>query len=61
MFHPTVYRQSSIWKTIVEKEPTVGRSLCLLIDLLLVLKTKVAFVRFCLSKPPKIRMDEGSI
>ena len=61
LFQPTVYRQSSIWNTIVEKEPTVGRSLYLLIDLLLVLKTKVALVRFCLSKPPKIRIELGSI
>ena len=47
--------------TIVEKPPTVGRSVCLLIDLLFVLKTNVAFVRFCLSNPPKMRMDDGSI
>ena len=56
-----MYKQSSIWKTIVEKLPTVGKSLCLLIDLLLVLNTKVAFVRFYLSKPPKMRIEEGSI
>ena len=61
LFQPTVYRQSSIWKTMVENEPTVGRSLYRLIDLLFVLKTKVALVRFCLSNPPKIRIEDGSI
>ena len=61
MFHPTVYRQSSIWKTIVEKDPTVGRSPARSIVLLAVLKTKVALVLLALSKPPKMRIEEGPI
>jgi hypothetical protein len=61
LFQPTVYSESSIWNTIVLNEPTVGRSLCRLIVLLFVLNTKVAFVRFYLSNPPKIRIEEGSI
>ena len=61
LFQPTVYRQSSIWNTIVENEPTVGRSPALSIVLLAVLNTKVALVLLALSNPPKIRMDEGPI
>lgn len=46
---------------MVEKEPTVGRSPALSIVLLAVLKTKVALVLLALSKPPKIKIDEGPI
>lgn len=45
LFQPTVYKQSSIWKTMVEKLPTVGKSPCFIIDLLFVLKTKAELVR----------------
>ena len=61
LFHPTVYRQSSIWNTIVLKLPTVGKSSCLTIYWLFVLNMKLAWVRFWRSKPPKIRILEGSI
>jgi hypothetical protein len=46
---------------MVENEPTVGRSPARSIVLLAVLKTKVAFVLLALSKPPKIRIEEGPI
>jgi hypothetical protein len=46
---------------MVENEPTVGKSPALSIVLFAVLNTKVALVRFALSKPPKIRMEEGPI
>ena len=45
LFQPTVYKQSSIWKTMVEKLPTVGKSPYFIIDLLFVLNTKVELVR----------------
>lgn len=61
LFQPTVYKFSSIWKTIVEKLPTVGKSAALSIVFLDVLKINVALVLFCLSNPPKIRMFEGLI
>ena len=61
LFQPTVYRLSSIWNTMVEKLPTVGKSEALSIVFLLVLKIKVAFVLFCLSNPPKIKMLVGLI
>ena len=61
LFQPTVQRQSSIWNTIVEKLPTVGRSPCFSIVCELVLNKKVAFVLFYLSKPPNINMDDGPI
>jgi hypothetical protein len=61
LFHPTVYRQSSIWNTIVENDPTVGKSPALSIVLLAVLNTKVALVLFALSKPPKIKIEDGPI
>jgi hypothetical protein len=46
---------------MVLNEPTVGRSAYLVIDLLFALNTKVAYVRFYLSNPPKIRIELGSI
>ena len=45
-----------MWKTIVLKDPTVGRSEDRSIEFFVVLNTKLALVRFCLSKPPKINM-----
>lgn len=61
LFHPTVYKQSSMWKTIVLNEPTVGKSPYLSIVLFEVLNTKVALVLFCLSNPPNIKIDDGPI
>jgi len=61
LFQPNVYKKSSIKKIIVEKDPTVGRSPDLSIVLLLVLKVKVAFVLLALSKPPKIKIEDGPV
>lgn len=46
---------------MVEKDPTVGKSPALSIVLLAVLNTKVALVLLALSKPPKIKIEDGPI